>query len=353
MQLDKTEIVIRERATLELFDLTLMLIRRYFGRLLVSSAILGLPFMLINVAITAWMVNEQTLALIDDFDDAYLAARMRHTLHIVALWFLQYPLASLPATLFIGNKIFFEDLSLRAILRQMRPLVWRSVWVLGIARLGLVGLLCEFLVDRGTAFEPFIELFVLTFCMCGVAGLVRAAKPFAPEILGLESCKLRADSTKELSYSRRSRGLHGPFFSENFGRFVTCSIAVVGLVVSIGSIPIWLLSLIDWLTAWQGWADHLVLPLTLWLVSIFVTVFRFLSYLDARIRLEGWEVELQLKAERQRLLPRSDLGTVAVDAISAIPNRTFDDIIASTTPGSNEPNVSTSPIAASPGAPLS
>ena len=45
-----------------------------------------------------------------------------------------------------------------------------------------------------------------------------------------------------------------------------------------------------------------VLPLCIWLASMYATVFRFLTYLDSRIRLEGWEVELQLKAERARLI---------------------------------------------------
>jgi hypothetical protein len=38
-----------------------------------------------------------------------------------------------------------------------------------------------------------------------------------------------------------------------------------------------------------------------WLVIAYFTVVRFLSYLDQRIRAEGWEVELLLRAERARL----------------------------------------------------
>lgn len=33
-----------------------------------------------------------------------------------------------------------------------------------------------------------------------------------------------------------------------------------------------------------------------WLVIVFLTVFRFVSYLDCRIRREGWDVELKLRA---------------------------------------------------------
>jgi hypothetical protein len=43
------------------------------------------------------------------------------------------------------------------------------------------------------------------------------------------------------------------------------------------------------------------LPFALWIVASFFSVVRFLSYLDRRIRNEGWEVELVLRAEAERL----------------------------------------------------
>ena len=42
-------------------------------------------------------------------------------------------------------------------------------------------------------------------------------------------------------------------------------------------------------------------PLSLWLVAGFLAVVRFLSYLDIRIRQEGWAVELRIRAEATRL----------------------------------------------------
>jgi hypothetical protein len=40
----------------------------------------------------------------------------------------------------------------------------------------------------------------------------------------------------------------------------------------------------------------------------YVTVFRFLSYLDLRIRLEGWEVELKIRAEANRMSESIELA---------------------------------------------
>jgi hypothetical protein len=52
----------------------------------------------------------------------------------------------------------------------------------------------------------------------------------------------------------------------------------------------------------MGWVPQMVLrPITLWTVVAFMGVARFLSYLDLRIRQEGWEVELLVRAEAARL----------------------------------------------------
>jgi hypothetical protein len=55
----------------------------------------------------------------------------------------------------------------------------------------------------------------------------------------------------------------------------------------------------DW--QWGGIVYTLYYPLALWLVMGFFAVVRFLGYLDLRIRREGWEVELMMRAEAARL----------------------------------------------------
>ncbi len=52
---------------------------------------------------------------------------------------------------------------------------------------------------------------------------------------------------------------------------------------------------------WDVLLDTLQTVSAFWLVMAYFTVVRFLSYLDQRIRAEGWEVELLLRAERARL----------------------------------------------------
>jgi hypothetical protein len=46
---------------------------------------------------------------------------------------------------------------------------------------------------------------------------------------------------------------------------------------------------------------QLAYPAILWLLAAYFSVVRFLDYLDLRIRHEGWEVELLMRAEALRL----------------------------------------------------
>lgn len=314
MQLDKTEISIRQRSTPELLDLSLLVIRRYWRPLLISSALVGLPLLAVNVLLTSWMIGEQGRFSMGDLENPDWAMQQRYLMHLFALWYLEFPLASLPATVLLGNYIFFEQLSFRRLLSQLRPVILPAVFVLGVLRMGLVGLPLELLVDRMTGFEPFIELVVLVFFCCGVATFRRSTHPFAPEILGLEGCRLRAKSKNELTYWRRSSSLHGPILGDCMGRFLTCAVVASGLVVVLYS-QIFVIDYVGLRHTKLQFFNALLsgqmlvqvaLPLAMWLGGIYATVFRFLSYLDARIRLEGWEVELQLKAERARLLQAFD-----------------------------------------------
>lgn len=310
MQLDRTEIAIRGRSTLELLDLTLMVIRRYWWQLLTSSALIGLPLMAVNILLIGWMLTQQGRYALSDLEQADWAVQNRYIFHLVVLWFLEFPLASLPATVLIGNQIFFESLNFRSLLSTLKPIAWRSIWVLGGLRMGLVVIPLELMIVRDDPFNPFIEIVLLLMLCCGWAALRRSAAPYAPEILGLESCRLKAKKPNELTYWKRSRSLHSPISGDCVGRFIVCA-----FLISVLSAMLYSLVLVgDFVGARQAKVEFInsilsnrtmllvALPLSIWLASIYATVFRFLTYLDSRIRLEGWEVELQLKAERARLI---------------------------------------------------
>ena len=64
---------------------------------------------------------------------------------------------------------------------------------------------------------------------------------------------------------------------------------------------------------------HVVVPVALWTVAGFMAVVRFLSYMDLRIRNEGWEVELLLRAAAERLQERGRMNASDTDCGALLP----------------------------------
>ena len=320
MQLDRTEIVIRQRTGLELFDLSLLLLKRHFLKIAATMALLGLPLLAIDIFAVAWMLGEDAYLASEHLSAPREAMWWRYTGHLVVLFTLQFQVISLPTAIFLGNIIFFEDMNLRRLVQRCLPVAGRSLFMLGILRLGLVNLLVVWFINRSYAFDTAKEVWML-FIFAGVGLLLRASWPFAPEILGLEFCKLRVGNTGELSYWQRSKGLHNPMASENITRFIAAAFFAVLLCLMLLGTALFVQGVAsgDWL--WNRWFDFLVLPLCMWLVGLFMAVFRFLSYLDSRIRLEGWEVDLQIRAEATRLteIARPSAGLASLTTEGATP----------------------------------
>ncbi len=310
MRFDRTEIAIRLRSIPELFDLSLVVLRAYWLPLLTSSALFSLPLLTLNVLATRWMLGPEGLSSMEDMQRPEYAAQNRFVWHMILLWFLEFPLASVPATILLGNRIFFEHLQFRRLLKVLKPVWLRSVFVLGVLRCGLLGLVLELFVNRYVPFDQFTELVLLFLAFCGWAAFRRMTHPFAPEILGLELCRTRNRRATDVTYWQRSTSLHSQFFGDCAARFIlsvfvgsafmltTFSLFFVGDFVGMRQSES---KLINGMLS-TNTLVQILLPLAMWISSTYLIVFRFLCYLDIRIRLEGWEVELELKAERERLL---------------------------------------------------
>ena len=319
MQLDRTEIVIRQRTALELLDLSLLVLRRHWKPLLLANAVLGLPLILLDLFLISWLQSERSFLVAEHLDNPESVMRLRHNYHVVLLFVAQFQILSLPAAIFIGNRIFFQDVSFGELLKKLRPIALRCLWVLGIARLALIITAAEFLVDHEVAFDFLVE-FMLLGGLVAVSLIVRGNRPFAPEILGLELCKLATKSKHEISYAQRSRGLHRSLAADNLARyFAAICFGVLLLAMLLGTALFCKgVSTGDW--SWNTAFDRAVLPVALWMVGVFYSVFRFLAYLDSRIRLEGWEVELLIRAEAERSdkLQHQHVATIAESDVSEV-----------------------------------
>ena len=127
------------------------------------------------------------------------------------------------------------------------------------------------------------------------------SRPSLNEVILLERNPMRAAKRDAMTSRRRTRVLHAGQAGDLFARWMAAAaigfLLLFSLWMSIGVLRMMLLSEL----AWSDGMFTFDFQLTLWIVVSYFTVVRFLSYVDLRIRREGWEVELAMRAEEARL----------------------------------------------------
>jgi hypothetical protein len=294
VQLDKTTIAIRERGVLDTLDLSLHVLRVYGSPLAVAMTLGVIPLYVLNTLLIHWM---------GDTVDEEVAFPFRFVWHLSVLVFLEAPLASIFATAYLGEAVFLERPRMGEIAVKVGKMFPRVVWCQILVRgVGLAWLVL-LAVDRYGEFDFFLEGLVPGVLVAYAAGL-RAFRPFMNEIILLERNPLRATTKETMTVGKRSAMLHGPSSGDLFLRWV--SSALIGILL-LGSVCGTLLVISGMFFHAWGLSPFMVqccLPISMWIVAWFFTVFRFMSYLDVRIRQEGWEVELRLRAEAIRMASR-------------------------------------------------
>ncbi len=305
MELDKTSIVLRQRSLLELVDLSLVVMRVYW-KSLISKALLGvIPFAIVNILILHSMTDYERLITFNYQFIEETSLRVRYLTFMSSVILVEAPLALLGVTYFLGQAVFFE----RPSMKEFGSVVSRSwfaiVWLLGILRLGIVGpLLCIFPAFGDETWEAGIEIFWFGFVLGGIAIAIRAFRPFAPELLVLERSPLfsrKKWGDGVTTFGSRSRWFHRAISGELFGRYLAMTFAMLSLLASLTLSELAIGGIFFGTWTWGWWMDWILFPLNVWLIALWSCIFRLLSYLDCRTRLEGWELELRLKAEAARL----------------------------------------------------
>ncbi len=296
MQLDRTNVVIRARTLTEIGDLALILIRCYPGAAILGFAAGALPWALLNWLLIGWIPLPHFSEGVHD--EQMTAALNRYLFLMISLVSLQTPIAGVLTTMLIGRAVFEQQVTWRSVLADLRATFWRWFWVLGVLR-GPIPLMLLLASNWGQEFAVGREILMPLACLL-IAGILRGWRPFLPEILLLERCPLRSRSPEVITAGRRSAALHGPLSGELLGRFVTVTMMLGVLFLAV-------LYSLGWargvLFGWWDWSlvvYWLFVPASLWAVAGMSVLIRFLSYLDARIRLEGWEVDLAVRAEAER-----------------------------------------------------
>jgi hypothetical protein len=264
MQLDQARITICERSWLDNLDLALHVIRIHAAALAASALAGILPMALLNYAL---LNRLHTRRFPDDMSPSAFG-------FAVLLVMIEAPLATAPLTLYLGQALFVERPKAARIARDFLACLPQLV-------------VLQVLV-RGLLIVP-----VLTWVV------PYGIWPYLNEVILLERNPLfgRRDQVSTL---KRNSNLHrnngGDFLLRALGAMCLAPLLILALWVTQRF-------LLDTLFGFhEGWgAQAAAFQGVLWLVVVYFAVARFLSYLDQRIRNEGWEVELFLRAERERL----------------------------------------------------
>ncbi|REK06805.1 MAG: hypothetical protein DWQ37_22455 [Planctomycetota bacterium] len=265
MQFDQARIAIRERSWLDNLDLALQVIRTHFKAVCVLAAWGVLPLVAMNYAML-YVLLSGDLSEEATFEMVWWS--------LVAVLF-EAPLATAPVTLYLGQALFDAHPSGRKVARDLLACLPQLF-------------LFQFLL-RG-----------LLFVMVLSAVIPYALWPYLNEVILLERNPLSARGG-QLSTMKRSSVLHrgksGDYIARGLAAAFFGGLLVVALYVTQSMVLRVLFGVSE------GWtARVLALQGVLWIVAVFFTVVRFLSYLDQRIRSEGWEVELFLRAQRERMM---------------------------------------------------
>ncbi len=293
MQLDKTRIAIRERSLLEILDLGLQVVRRHFAPLLAAWLCGVVPFLLLNAWLIGWMAEVP-----DDYGWEKYVHWTRYFGVMIQLVFIEAPLATVPLTLYLGDTMFLQPTGPRVIAAAAWRLLIRLLVCLGIVRGIFVAVALVLGIERYTGVSAN-EVFLILVSL-GVFAL-RALRPYLGEVILLERNPLLGGDGRTLTIARRSASLHNPNSGDLLVRFLSVACLTVLLTLSCvgGFAFIGGVLLNDW--DWGPLMVYVCVPLAMWVVAGFLCVVRFLSYLDLRIRREGWEVELRMRAEAARL----------------------------------------------------
>lgn len=265
MRFDQATVDIRPRSVPEVLDLAVQLYRAHFGLLFGLYAVWGLPSTLVALG-TLWLGGPPWLAGL--------------------LFYMLLPLASGAVILAASRLVFGIELSLG-----------RSISLFRRAALSHLG---TRLLHR-LAWVPLLPLIL--------GQSLRLAWAFTPMVQLLERL-----SGPELR--QRRAALHRRAGGTALGLDLSALMLVTAVIFALAFTVDLVFS--DFFALWRTGsffevADVVVSPLRLALWALVVLLSApifdlawFLLYLDARIRKEGWDIELGMRAARERLASESE-----------------------------------------------
>ena len=265
MNFDATKIAIRERGFAEVMDLALHVTRAHAGPLLVALVVGAAPWALLNWLLLGGLLSDTV------WDDPGL-----YVFWMGVLVALETPFATAPITLYLGQVTFSEKIDVGQMVRGFFRSLPQMIWMQGVAR-------------------------VLTFVLVISFIMPYVLWPYISELILLERNPMFSGKGGRLTTSKRSKNLHRGAGGDLFTRWIVASTTGLLLILALVGGAHVLSGQLFGTRLSDDFNLLVTLPIACWLVIGFLAVVRFLAYLDLRIRREGWEVELTMRAEAERL----------------------------------------------------
>ena len=250
----------------------------------------AMPFVVLDYCLIGWMTD---VSFSVELSTAYYVA-------VIALIVSQAQLGTCLITIFMGRVMFLEEHSIWAVLKQFLKRLPYFLYSQGILRVALFAVPVTMITAPRDSEEAYLMAFLGLPVIAFVGLLVRAMRPFVPEVIYLEQTPLKSKSDLP-SLSQRSRNLHMLAAASITMQSVLILLFAPLLLFSIHSVFV----MADSLFSIRANSDISLQPFYIlisgWLVAGFFAVVRFLMYIDVRIRQEGWSVDLKFRSENTLL----------------------------------------------------
>jgi hypothetical protein len=247
MLYDRTLIQIRERSFLDLLDLSLHVIRAKPVTIGLTAVAGIAPW----AALNAWLLADPNFP----------------TIVWMPLLFMEVPWATAPLTLVLGDLMFGRTAKVPRIARTLLVRLPSLIW----SQLFLRGILLVFVIVMPSQYA------------------------FLNEVILLEE---RKSVFQQIRRARKlTRGCEGEFLMRWLGQLFLGTTFAVCFLMSAKTLGSTLIgNELTWYRPGMSDANGLLFQAAVWIAIAFFGVYRFFSYIDQRIRLEGWELDLRLKA---------------------------------------------------------
>jgi hypothetical protein len=245
---------VRQRGFLDLLDLTFHVLRKRAGALSLAAIAGILPC----IALNYWLGCDPATSLF----------------FFVCLLVIEVPFATAPLTVVLGDLMFDAPVTLRRVARTLLR--------------GLPSLIITQFLLRGVLLVTVVAYF-----------LFPSRYAFLDEVILLE----RLSWTSALGRAGAlCRGQQGDYFLRWLAQVALATIFVCCFTIGGDAIVSTLFGdELSWSRPRTRGLSGLLFEAAIWIAVAYFGTFRFLAYIDRRIRLEGWELELRLKAAGRAL----------------------------------------------------